>query len=128
MRTAPRIATATLALLLGICGRGTPAPAHESESSDIRGQAVWYRAAGQVGACGVRLTGHYAAHRSLPCGTRLHVHHNGHGVYVTVKDRGPYGSAVLDLAPAAFDDLAPLGAGRIWVRASVVRLGWGDRR
>lgn len=127
MRAPGRATVAALALLVAVCGRGTPAPAHPAKGSDIRGQAVWYAGGGQYGACGVKLTGHYAAHRTLPCGTRLHVHHKGHSVYVTVKDRGPYGSAVLDLAPAAFKVLAPLGAGRIWVRASVTRTGWAGQ-
>lgn len=117
------ILAGTLALALVLAGPS--AQAHPIAPSDIRGQAVWYRDTRY--ACGPPYARpwHYAAHRTLPCGTRLHVHHDGRSVYVIVYDRGPYGSAVLDLAPAAFKVLAPLGAGRIWIRASVVRRGWG---
>lgn len=48
--------------------------------------------AGSVTASGESFvpSDHTAAHRSLPFGTRLLVRHEGHGVAVTVTDRGPY--------------------------------------
>jgi len=58
------------------------------------------------------------AHPALPFGTRLVVHHNQQSVICTVNDRGP-GSGprsrgvIVDLSPAAFSELAPLGRGKI---------------
>lgn len=86
------------------------------------GKASWYDFGGATGACGVRLTGMYAAHRTWPCGTPVSVRHGDRYVIVTVKDRGPFVSGwILDLSPAAFRKLAPTGAGVISVRA--YRLG-----
>jgi peptidoglycan lytic transglycosylase len=45
-----------------------------------------------------------AAHRTLPCGTRVRVTNksNGHSVTVTINDRGPFvDGRVIDLSPAA---------------------------
>lgn len=43
-----------------------------------------------------------AAHKTLPCGTRLLVRHEGRGVAVTITDRGPYTHGRdLDLSAAA---------------------------
>lgn len=75
------------------------------------GEASWF--SGEVGACGRRLVGLYAAHRSLPCGTEVTVAaRGGRSVIVTILDRGPYlAGRVIDLSPAAFSRLAPLSAG-----------------
>jgi len=83
------------------------------------GQATWYDGTGAYGACGKPLYGMYAASRTLPCGSLVSVRSNGRYVFVHVLDRGPYGSSsrILDLSPRAFEALAPLGAGVIWVRA-----------
>jgi rare lipoprotein A (peptidoglycan hydrolase) len=37
------------------------------------------------------------AHRSLPCGTEVSLLHRGRHIAVRVIDRGPYGSADVDL-------------------------------
>jgi peptidoglycan lytic transglycosylase len=45
-----------------------------------------------------------AAHRTLPCGTRVRVTNKGNGesVTVTINDRGPFvDGRVIDLSPAA---------------------------
>jgi rare lipoprotein A len=45
-----------------------------------------------------------AAHKTLPCGTRVHVinRNNGKSVLVTINDRGPFvRGRVIDLTPAA---------------------------
>jgi rare lipoprotein A len=57
-------------------------------------------------ACGGKFNpnGLTAAHRSLPCGTRLHVRNpkNGKSIVVTINDRGPFVKGVsLDLARGA---------------------------
>jgi rare lipoprotein A len=57
------------------------------------GWMTYYKATGNKTACGDRYTGEemYAAHRSLPCGTKLRVTDKatGKSVNVTVRDRGP---------------------------------------
>lgn len=89
------------------------------------GVASWYgkRFEGRRTACGERydpaeLT---AAHRTLPCGTRLRVSHDGRSVEVTITDRGPFiKGRLLDLSRAAFAELAPPGEGLVRVR--IVRM------
>lgn len=79
------------------------------------GRASWYT--GRIGACGVPLTGMYVASRTLPCGTHLRVSYGGRSVIVTVLDRGPISTTRdLDLSRYAFETLAPLSKGVIWVR------------
>lgn len=75
------------------------------------GIATWY---GGVGA----LT---AAHNTLPYGTRVRVTavRSGKSVVVTIKDRGIFGSAIIDLSKDAFAQLAPLGAGVIIVKLTL---------
>ena len=87
------------------------------------GQATWYDARGQSGACGKPLVGMYAASRTLPCGSLVSVRSGGRYVLVTILDRGPFGSSsrILDLSPKAFSWLSPLGAGVIDVRATRLR-------
>lgn len=71
------------------------------------GQASWYD------FC--RIKGNYAAHLTLPFGTRVTVTNldNGKTVTVVINDRGPYGvpGRILDLCDSAFAQIAPLGQG-----------------
>jgi peptidoglycan lytic transglycosylase len=61
-----------------------------------------------------------AAHKTLPCGTRVRVtnKHNGQSVTVTINDRGPFvDGRVIDLTPAAaqairMGGLAPVSVSR----------------
>jgi rare lipoprotein A len=67
---------------------------------------VTYYWTGKRVACGGKFNaaGLTAAHRTLQCGTRLHVRnpHNGKSIVVTVNDRGPFVKGVsLDLARGA---------------------------
>ena len=89
------------------------------------GKVTWYEGTGQVGACGVRLYGFYAASRTLPCGALVSVRHDGRYVFVRVLDRGPWGdySRILDLSPKAFHALAALSAGVIPARTVHIRKG-----
>jgi rare lipoprotein A len=94
----------------------------------IWGKAVYYadHYAGDTMACG----GKYqtwkmvAAHRKLPCGTRLRVKNraNGRKVTVTVRDRGPYGddSIKLDLSKRAARRLGYLRQGVAKIKAVVL--------
>lgn len=94
----------------------------------LRGEAIYYSNAyaGSTMACG----GEYqpwkmvAAHRKLPCGTRLKVKNkaNGNVVIVKVMDRGPYGDpdTILDVSRKAAKKLDFISAGRTKVRAVVL--------
>jgi rare lipoprotein A len=64
------------------------------------------RESGHRVACGGELNegGLTAAHKTLPCGTRVRVTNkrNGQSVKVTITDRGPFARGrVIDLTPAA---------------------------
>lgn len=71
------------------------------------GEASWYAAPGEVGACGVELRGLYAAHRHWPCGTLVSVRKGSRHVFVRVRDRGPWTDGrIIDLSRKAFKRLA----------------------
>jgi Lytic transglycolase len=58
------------------------------------------------------------AHRTLPKGTVVTVINTktGASTWCIVKDRGPYGNAIIDLDEEQFVEIAPVGAGVINVR------------
>ncbi len=58
------------------------------------------------------------AHRTLPKGTVVTVINTktGASTWCIVKDRGPYGNAIIDLDEEQFIEIAPVGAGVINVR------------
>lgn len=93
----------------------------------IKGKAVYYsnKLAGNTMACGgtYRPRKMVAAHRSLPCGTRLRVKNRitGKIVTVTVRDRGPYGdkNVKLDVSRRAARRLGFWGLGSARVRITV---------
>lgn len=66
-----------------------------------------------------------AAHKTLPCGTRIKVTNklNGRMVTVTVRDRGPYRrpSRIVDLSFVAARELDMLTIGLIPVTVEVVK-------
>lgn len=65
----------------------------------------------------------YAAHRTLPFGTKLLVTNtnNGKTVIVEVHDRGPFiEGRIIDLPMTAFEQIASLGAGVIPVTIQIV--------
>lgn len=86
--------------------------------ADQTGQAVWYDADGQGGACGTKLKGMYAAHRTWPCGSLVSVRKGDDYIFVRVRDRGPFGDKrrIIDLSKEAFSRLASPGAGTIDVK------------
>ena len=115
-----------LALALGlVCVMVSTGWAHHRS---FEGEAAYYSNyyEGRTMACG----GTYqswkmvAAHRTLPCGTRLRVKNkaNGEVVRVTVRDRGPYGDEdrVLDLSRRAARKLGYINAGIARVRAVIL--------
>lgn len=71
------------------------------------GTATWYASPAMT-----------ACHNGLARGTEVLVTNLANGKQVKVKIIGPglQGSAIIDLSPDAFSQLAPLGAGRIQVR------------
>lgn len=80
---------------------------------------------GQITASGQPLNAYAntAAHPYYRLGTRLSVtnQRNGRRVYVTVNDRGPYGSgAGIDLSYGAFSKIASIDQGRANVCIRVV--------
>lgn len=105
-----------------------PALAHRKYH---KGDAVYYanKFAGGGTACGGTYdpTALTAAHRKLPCGSRVRVKNfvNGNKVVVTVTDRGPYEdeSTIIDVSRKAAKRLGFWGAGRTKVRLVVLELG-----
>ena len=78
------------------------------------------RSSGAKVACGGNLDEQAltAAHRTLPCGTRVRVENkqNGRSVTVTINDRGPFNkSRIIDLTPAAARALGFNGLARVSV-------------
>jgi rare lipoprotein A len=68
--------------------------------------------------------GFMAAHKTLPFGTKVRVTNLDNNTYVdvTIVDRGPYTAGyVIDLTPAAFDQIAALPTGIINVRIEVLK-------
>jgi rare lipoprotein A len=64
-----------------------------------------------------------AAHRSLPCGTKVRVENlrNGRWVVVRIKDRGPYSRGrIIDVTQAAARGLDFLSSGTTKVRLTVM--------
>lgn len=67
--------------------------------------------------------GFMAAHKTLPFGTQVRVTNikNNRSVIVTIVDRGPYGAGrIVDLTPAAFEELGSLSTGVLDVRLEVL--------
>lgn len=95
---------------------------HKGGGNTFSGPASWY-GSGQRTANGESFdpSTFTAAHRSLRFGTKVRVQHGNSSVVVRINDRGPYaGGRVIDLSRAAFEQLAPLGAGVISVTCEVI--------
>jgi rare lipoprotein A len=80
--------------------------------------ATWYGPGfyGRTTACGVKMTRTLlgVAHKTLPCGTKVTLRHNGRRVRVPVIDRGPYsGAREYDLTAATARKLGFRGHGGI---------------
>ncbi len=92
----------------------TPATSVGGGRSIGGGYATWYRSHAGAGAC---------AHLTLPFGTIVKlVANNGRTAQCRVGDRGPeaWTGNSIDLNPDVFQQLAPLGTGRIYVKMYVV--------
>jgi rare lipoprotein A len=78
--------------------------------------ASWYGGGGSL-ACGGELTGATmgVANKTLPCGTLVTLHYDGHTVRVPVVDRGPFvAGREFDLTEATKDALGFDGVGQVW--------------
>jgi rare lipoprotein A len=90
---------------------------HHAVLKTEQGQASWYDLEGRMGACGLPLTGLYAAHPSWKCGGLVSVRAGDRWVFVTVLDRGPHlDGRVIDLSKEAFSRLAAPAEGVIDVK------------
>lgn len=103
------------------------APGVSAHHNGFRGKALYYsnEYAGQAMACGpdYQPWKMVAAHRTLPCGTKLRVRNraNGRVVRVTVRDRGPYTDGfVLDVSRRAARKLGFVTAGSARIRARIL--------
>lgn len=68
--------------------------------------------------------GHMAAHKTLPFGTKVKVTNldNNLSTVVTIVDRGPYVEGrILDITPAAFEEIGKLSTGLLRVRMEVLK-------
>lgn len=112
--------------------RYRPSPARKSCVAR-NGEASYYGGGfnGRRTACGEifndsRLT---AAHKTLPCGSRVKVTYHGRSVIVRINDAGPYaGGRVIDLSTAAARSIGLVNAGVGYVTLQVVACGTGYRR
>lgn len=90
------------------------------------GVASWYgrRLAGHRTSSGARLDGQAltAAHPTLPMGSKVLVENEdtGRSVIVTVNDRGPFNSRIIDLSHAAAAELGMLGSGTAHVKLAPI--------
>ena len=117
-----------LVLALALVILATPVFAHRKFH---KGDAVYYANmyADGATACGGTYdpSAKTAAHRKLPCGSRVRVKNlaNGNKVIVTITDRGPYGDkeTIIDVSRKAAKRLGFWGAGRTKVRLNVLEFG-----
>lgn len=114
--------------LLASVALGSAGASPSGKKQTLRGDAVYYadRYRGRTMACGGRYYPNrmVAAHRTLPCGTRLRVRSRmtGRKVVVKVMDRGPFSDSgtILDLSRRAARRLGYISAGRAPVRATIL--------
>lgn len=121
----PAVASDHVLDQIGFAIRGEP---FEEVIGSFSGEASWYGPGfeGNRTACGQRFDSSEltAAHRSLPCGTRVRVTNlvNGAQVTVEITDRGPYARGrVLDLSRHGAEVLGFIGAGHAQVRGDILR-------
>lgn len=95
-----------------------------AEASTSHGLASWYQLTGRT-ACGGKKNPEAmtAAHRTLPCGSRIRVTNlaNGRSVVLTVVDRGPFvRGRIVDVSRGAARRIGLIerGVGRVSVTAA----------
>src|SRR5437879_1227083 len=96
------------------------APAASKSRVKTTSIATWFGPGfyGKETACGQTLTPSVigVAHRTLPCGTLVHISYRHRSITVPVLDRGPYSRADWDLTAGAARALAVDGTARIATR------------
>ena len=127
MKGLGRIWTGIALVLLAGCAFTVAQPEAPPALETFTGSASYYadRFEGRRTASGIRFRQDelWAAHRTLPFGTRLRVTNlaNGKQVEVEVVDRGPFvRGRVLDLSRAAARKLGYIRAGHTRVRVEVI--------
>jgi rare lipoprotein A len=113
------LTAAAIALCAAIAMPTAPAFAKQT------GKASWYSLPGNRTACGEKMNprAYTAAHRTLPCGTRIKVTNrkNGKSVVVRVNDRGPFvRGRIVDVSKSAGAKIGMLGSGVATVSVAVV--------
>lgn len=91
------------------------AASSSAKAADAVGMASWYQLPGRT-ACGQRNNPEAmtAAHRSLPCGSRISVTNlsNGRSTVVTITDRGPFiRGRIVDVSRGAARRIGLIGRG-----------------
>jgi rare lipoprotein A len=107
-------ATLLLACILGVIVMAEFACYSFAFGAEMRGIASVY-SYGPL-ACGGRFNRNAleAAHKTLPCGTRVMVQHGSRTVVVRIVDRGPYVKRrIIDLTPAAAREIGISGLGEV---------------
>lgn len=97
------------------------APIGRAEAAESVGLASWYQLPGRT-ACGTRHNPEAmtAAHRSLPCGSKVKVTNlaNGRSAVLTIVDRGPFiRGRIIDVSRGAAREIGLIqrGVGRVRV-------------
>lgn len=86
------------------------------------GVASWYDYTRHRTACGGKVGPMTAAHRRLPCGTRVRVTTAYGAAVLTINDRGPFvHGRIIDVSPDAARVLGLIRRGRARATAEVVR-------
>ncbi len=89
------------------------------------GKASWYSLPGNTTACGQKMNPRAmtAAHKTLPCGTKIRVTNkrNGKSVVVTVNDRGPFvRGRIVDVSKSAGQRIGLVATGVAPVTVTVI--------
>jgi rare lipoprotein A len=67
-----------------------------------KGIASWYGYNAGAPACGIPMGARTAAHKTLPCGSKVRVTRGDKSIVVTIVDRGPFvAGRIIDLSPPA---------------------------
>jgi rare lipoprotein A len=113
--------TTTFALALSLATLAIVPGASANQS----GKASWYSLPGNRTACGERMNpgAMTAAHRTLPCGTKIRVtnQRTGKSVIVRVNDRGPFvRGRIVDVSKSAGRKIGLVATGVASVTVAVV--------
>lgn len=81
-----------------------------------KGIASWYGYNTGAPACGIPMGARTAAHKTLPCGSKVRVTRGNKSIVVTIVDRGPFvRGRIIDLSPPAAKELGISGIAPVTV-------------